>query len=238
MATISSEKSRPEPGNIAFFDLDRTITATVSGRLLATGAYRRGLMKKSGILNALWLSSAYRLKLRDPVSIMNDMIKWVGGIDIGDFEGLCSEVAAEYLFPSVFREAAAEIELHRRNNVPAVLLSSTVCQICRKVTEHLGMNDFICSGLEVSEGRLTGHPLGSLCYGEEKARRLTDYCEKNNIQPSGCWYYGDSISDLPALLLVGNPVCINPDRQLEREALKRGWKICWWKESVSFQESS
>ncbi len=235
MGTTSSEKSRPEQGQIAFFDLDRTITGAVSGRLIVTGAYRKGLIKNSGILKALWLSSAYKLNLRDPVNIMNDMIKWVKGIKLSAFEDLCSGVAAENLFPSVFREASAEIELHRRNNVPTVLLSSTVCQICSRVAEHLAMDDFICSQLEASDGLLTGFPLGALCYGEEKGSRLAGYCQRNNIDPSGSWYYGDSISDLPALLLVGNPVCVNPDRKLEKEALSRNWKICRWQESVSFQ---
>lgn len=236
MGTTSSQSPGTEPGQIAFFDLDRTITGTVSGRLLVTGAYRKGLMKTSDILKALWLSSAYKLQLRDPVSIMDDMIKWVKGIELSDFEHLCSGVSGKALFPSVYSEARAEIELHRRNKVSTVLLSSTVCQICARVAEFLQMDDFICSRLEVSDGRLTGSALGSLCYGEEKAVRLREYCEKNNTPVSKAWYYGDSISDLPALLTAGNPVCVNPDRKLEREARSRHWKICRWKELISSQE--
>ncbi len=229
MGTISSEKNNPEINQIAFFDLDRTITRGISGRLLVTGAYKRGLMKKSDILKALWLSSAYKLKFRDPVTIMNEMIIWVKGIKVSDFSAICSEVANEDLFPSVYKEAVAEIELHRGNNVRTVLLSSSVCQICREISVHLGINDIICSELEASDGLLTGLPLGNLCFGEEKARRLTMYCENNNYSPAYAWYYGDSISDLPALSIVGNPVCVNPDRQLEKEAWRKGWKICRWK---------
>jgi putative phosphoserine phosphatase/1-acylglycerol-3-phosphate O-acyltransferase len=232
MGTTFSEKSNPEINQVAFFDLDRTITGAVSGRLLVTGAYRRGLMKKSDILLALWLSSAYRLKLRDPVAIMNDMIIWVRGIKVSDFSALCSEVTKEDLIPSVFKEAAAEIELHRGNNVQTVLLSSSVGQVCREMSAHLGIKDIICSELEASDGLLTGLPLGNLCFGEEKARRLTKYCENHNYSPDNAWYYGDSISDLAALSIAGNPVCVNPDRQLEKEAWKRGWKICWWKQSA------
>lgn len=229
MGTISSEKTNPEINQIAFFDLDRTITRAVSGRLLVTGAYRRGLMKKSDILKALWLSSAYKLKLRDPVAIMNEMIIWVKGIKVSDFSALCSEISHADLFPSVYKEAVAEIGLHRGNNVHTVLLSSSVSQICREISVQFGLNDIICSELEATEGLLTGLPLGNLCFGEEKARKLISYCENNNYSPSNAWYYGDSISDLPALSIVGNPVCVNPDGQLEKQARKRGWKICRWK---------
>jgi HAD superfamily hydrolase (TIGR01490 family) len=233
MVSISSEQTRTDSRQIAFFDLDRTITRAVSGRLLVKNAYVRGLMKKRDLIKALWLSSAYRLNLRDPVSIMNDMIKWVEGIELSDFEDLCSGVADKALLPSVYREAAVEIESHKENNVPTVLLSSTVCQICRIIAGYLGMDDFICTRLEVSDSRLTGLSLGSLCYGEEKAKRLSDYCENRKIAPANSWYYGDSISDLPALLLVGNPVCVNPDRKLEKEARSRGWKVCSWQVSVN-----
>ena len=54
------------------------------------------------------------------------------------------------------------------------------------------------------------------------------YCDKNIYSASDAWYYGDSISDLTALKAVGNPVCVNPDKKLKKEALKRVWKILTW----------
>jgi phosphoserine phosphatase len=68
-----------------------------------------------------------------------------------------------------------------------------------------------------------------LCFGPEKAVRLKEYCKINNSSPSDAWYYGDSISDLPALLSVGHPVCVNPDYKLKKSAIKRDWKIVNWK---------
>jgi phosphoserine phosphatase len=39
------------------------------------------------------------------------------------------------------------------------------------------------------------------------------------------YYHADSINDLPLLEEVGIPVCITPDKKLERIAMKRGWRI-------------
>jgi phosphoserine phosphatase len=97
------------------------------------------------------------------------------------------------------------------------------------MSEYLGMDDILCSELEAVNGILSGRPVGTFCFGEEKAVRLKQYCEKNNSKLQDAWYYGDSISDLPALSIVGHPVCINPDKKLERIALKNGWKIFYWK---------
>jgi fatty acyl-CoA reductase len=40
--------------------------------------------------------------------------------------------------------------------------------------------------------------------------------------------YADSISDLPMLEAVGNPVAVNPDRRLAAAARSRGWQIRRW----------
>jgi phosphoserine phosphatase len=96
------------------------------------------------------------------------------------------------------------------------------------VADHLKIDKIICSRLEVMNGLLTGVPEGNLCYGKEKLIRLNAYCEKNNNKLEDSWYYGDSISDLPALEAVGHPVCVNPDRQLRRKAAANGWKISRW----------
>jgi HAD superfamily hydrolase (TIGR01490 family) len=132
------------------------------------------------------------------------------------------------LIPSVYPQARSEINFHKEKNAKVVILSSALTPICRDMSWYLGMDDILCSDLEVINGYLTGHPVGHLCFGEEKRVRLLEYCEKNNSKTSDVWYYGDSISDLPALSSVGNPVCVNPDKKLRRVGSARGWKILWW----------
>jgi HAD superfamily hydrolase (TIGR01490 family) len=228
MGTISSEDRNKGNTHIAFFDLDRTITKAISGIALACGAYRKGLMSRSNLINAIYLSISYKLKLKNPVRIMNDMILWVKGLDEKTFTKLCSDVFHEVLQPSIYPDAISEIEMHKRNNVKTVILSSSLVKICRETANYLQMDDIVCSELEISDGHLTGSPKGRLCFGREKINRLTEYCERNNSTPDLAWYYGDSVSDLPVLSIVGNPVCVNPDNKLRKEAAKRKWKILLW----------
>jgi putative phosphoserine phosphatase/1-acylglycerol-3-phosphate O-acyltransferase len=228
METIFSKDSNAGKNYIAFFDLDRTITKAISGNALARYAFRKGLMKHSDLAYAIYLSMLYKLGLKDPLKIMDEMVTWVEGIPEKTMIDLCSEVFCEVLLPSVNMEARSEIRIHKEKNAKVVILSSSLTPVCQEVARNLEMDDIICSDLEVKNGYLTGHPSGRLCFGEEKAVRLIEYCEKNNINPRYSWYYGDSISDLPALSSVGNPVCINPDKKLEKEAHKRGWKTLNW----------
>ena len=228
MGTISSQDKPKGNSYIAFYDLDRTITKAVSGSSLLRRAFRKGLLNRSYMLKAIYLSASYKLKMRDPVKIMNDMIHWVKGIREEDFSRLCSDTFQEILLPSIHSEVIAEIGMHKENNATTVILSSSLVQICREMADHLGMDDIVCSELEIADGYLTGFPKGRLCYGSEKVSGLTSYCEKNNSKIEDAWYYGDSISDLPVLNIVGNPVCVNPDSMLLKSARENDWKIFFW----------
>jgi HAD superfamily hydrolase (TIGR01490 family) len=229
METTSSKESNKIKTYFAFFDLDHTITSAVSGRELAIGAYQRGLMKRSDLLSAISLSVIYKIRLVDPAKAINKMGRWVKGIMIEDLEKLSTEVSEKVLIPSIYKKAREEIKIHKDNNAGLVILSSTLAPVGSRISGYLGMDDFLCSELEADNGILTGRPLGAFCFGEEKVVRLKQYCEKNNSKLQDAWYYGDSISDLPALNTVGHPVCINPDKKLRKIAKEKDWQIYYWK---------
>jgi putative phosphoserine phosphatase/1-acylglycerol-3-phosphate O-acyltransferase len=228
MATISTREDK-EAGYIAFFDLDLTITKAISGRALAREAFRRGLIKGTDIAVGLYYGISYRLRLADPVRIMEKMTGWVKGMPQETLTDLCQEVFRKVMQPSIHPEVFNELKNHKERNARTVILSSSLVPMCKAVAEYLDMDDIICSGLEVKNGYLTGKPEGKLCYGNEKLVRLKEYCEKNNTTPADAWYYGDAIVDQPALSVVGNPVCVNPDHKLKRVALKNNWIIYNWK---------
>jgi HAD superfamily hydrolase (TIGR01490 family) len=228
MAPTTLNESHGNKGGIAFFDLDGTMIGAVSGKALATGAWKEGLMKTSDLLNAIILSISYTLKLKDPVKVMNEMLTWVEGISESTFIELCDNVSTKVLLPTLFREVSPEIEKHRKNNARIVILSSSLTQVCRNFADLLGFDDIICSDVEIRDGILTGKPHGSLCFGAEKLIRMREYCEKINITHPETWYYADSWSDLPVLEIVGHPVCINPDKRLLKKALSSNWEIYNW----------
>src|SRR5256884_7965017 len=56
------------------------------------------------------------------------------------------------------------------------------------------------------------------------------------IDLASSYAYSDSITDLPMLELVGHPVAVNPDRDLRREAEKRGWQIRYFRRPVRLRQ--
>ncbi len=228
MAIISSKDNVPGYSYIAFFDLDGTIIGANSGRALVRQAYNKGMMGWYDLLKAIYTGMLYRTNLKDTLKIINDMVSWVGGLSEKTIMDLSSEVSYNVLIPSIRSEVSSELTMHRTQNAKVVILSSALKPVCLEVSNYLGMDDILCSELEVINGYYTGRPLGRFCFDEEKAVRLKAYCEINNTELRNVWYYGDSIDDKPALSVAGHPVCVNPDKKLKKIALEKEWKIYQW----------
>jgi hypothetical protein len=80
METIFSNKSNSGNKYIAFFDLDRTIISTNSGKTLIQQAFKQGLMTRMDLIKGVYISLLYRLDLKDTVKIIDSMVGWVKGI--------------------------------------------------------------------------------------------------------------------------------------------------------------
>ncbi len=225
MATITSENKNTGNGQIAFFDLDRTITSAISGKELAKGAFRKGIMKVTDVIHGILLSLFFRIGLKSQTTIIKVLVKWVKGMPEDTLNEICDEVTERILIPSVYKEARNRISYHSSEGSRIVILSSALRCVCERMAVYLGTDDIICSDLEVDGGLLTGNPKGKICFGEEKLSRLLEYCWKSDTSVEDTWYYADSISDLPVLSVTGHPICVNPDKKLRRLAIRNGWKI-------------
>jgi HAD superfamily hydrolase (TIGR01490 family) len=213
---------------VVFFDLDRTIISRNSGSLLVWQAYKKGVLSTGNLINAIFQSYLYKFRLRDTNLIILKMGTWLKGLRQEPIDELSKEVVDKYLIRSIRPEIIKAMGFHRENNAGLVILSSAISSICFPMGRHLGVEEIICTTMEIAEGIMTGKPEGNFCFGAEKRIRLLSFCEKNHYDPAEAWYYSDSVSDLPVFEVVGHPVCITPDKKLTRIASEKGWEICDW----------
>jgi len=218
----------PEHHYIAFFDVDRTLIHANSGEILIKRAHSNGVMSTKDFIHAFYLSLLHKFNLRDTDKLINGMAGWVKGLSEDTLIKLSEEVFHTFLSDAIRPKIFNEILYHKERNARVIILSSTIQYICSLLAKHLGMDDVICSELEVREGFFTGRFIGRLCYSDEKAIRLRAYCEKMNCSPEKAYYYADSISDFQALNSVGFPVCVNPDKKLAKIAGEKHWIIHEW----------
>lgn len=213
---------------IAFFDLDNTILSLNSGRVLTMEAFKSGLMSRPLLGLAFYYSLLYKFNLRNHLDLIAGMAKWLKGRTLDEINRLSERVVRLHLVNAIRPQVIPEIKFHRENNAEVVILSSVITEICNLLGSYLGTDNQIGTRMEVANGILTGLPHNKFCFEEEKMVRLKEYCTAKNFDLNEAYYYGDSYSDIHALEVVGNPVCVTPDRRLRRIATERKWPIYNW----------
>ena len=89
----------------------------------------------------------------------------------------------------------------------------------------LGMEGGIGTRYEVdADGNFTGRFDGPFVYGPGKVEAMQAFAAEHEIDLDASYAYSDSLSDLPMLRAVGNPVVVNPDPPLAEIAKQEGWQ--------------
>src|SRR5205823_2986084 len=115
------------------------------------------------------------------------------------------------------------------------IVSSSPEEVVKPLAEHFGVTDVLATRAKVEDGKYVGE-IERYVYAEGKADAIRDIAAELGIDLGNSFAYSDSITDLPMLEAVGNPVAVNPDRDLRREAEKRGWQIRDFRRPVRLRE--
>ena len=144
------------------------------------------------------------------------MLALTKGWDQQRVSDIVRETLDEVLTPIIYAEALELIEEHKKAGHKTVIVSSSPIETVQPLGEHLGVDDVIATRAKLdADGRYTGE-LEFYAYGPHKADAIREMAVNEGIDLANSFAYSDSITDLPMLELVGNPVAVNPDRELTR----------------------
>jgi len=223
----------------AFFDLDKTVIATSSVMALGGTFYRDGLISKRTIVRGLYAQVVYLLVGADENKMdrmREAMLTLTRGWDQAHVKELVRESLDEVLSPIVYAEALELIEEHHAAGRKTVIISSSPLETVEPIGEYLGVDDVVATRARVdANGRYTGE-LEFYAYAAHKADAIREMAVKEGIDLAASYAYSDSITDLPMLELVGNPVAVNPDRELARVAREREWEIRYFQRPVRLRD--
>ena len=222
----------------AFFDLDKTIIARSSTLAFAGHLNRAGLLNKRALLKAAIAQSYYRMFGADHDQlerIREELGEMTRGWEQDQIREIISETVEEVVSPLVYAEALFLIDDHRRHGRPVVIISSSPVEVVAPLGKYLGADEVIGTISEVDrEGRYTG-VLEFYAYGDGKAEAIRKMATERGLDLSECYAYSDSATDLPMLEAVGNPVAVNPDKELKTIAAGRGWPILEFERAVTLR---
>lgn len=224
------KKVEEEPREVAaIFDVDGTL---VGSNVVSYYAWLR-MQELSPMMRPLWLA-AFLPKIPyywalDKVSrthFNRAFYKNYQGWKPARARQLGHESFAGFTLDRIYPGALERLREHKAAGHRVVLLSGALDFLLEPFKDLA--DDVLSASLEEEDGVYTGELTGAPVAGDARARMLASYARRRKVDLSRSYAYADSISDLPMLEAVGNPVAVNPDRRLEAAAEERGWKIRKW----------
>jgi HAD superfamily hydrolase (TIGR01490 family) len=212
----------------AFFDLDKTIVSRSSSLALSRPLYRAGMVSRGQLLRGAYAQLVYLMVGADEQKmerLKEGMLQLTRGWDRGQIERLVEDVLLDVIDPYVYQEALDLIALHRSEGRRIYIVSSSPEEVVRPLARHFGVSGVIATRAQVgSDNRYTGE-LEFYAYGEQKAEAIRSLAARVGLDLGHSFAYSDSITDLPMLEAVGNPVAVNADKELRKIAEEREWEV-------------
>jgi HAD superfamily hydrolase (TIGR01490 family) len=221
----------------AFFDLDKTIIARSSPLALGRSFFKEGLIGRSFLLKSIYAQLVFHLMGADEGKMermREEASRLTAGWDQERVKQVVLEVLEDVISPLIYAEALQLMFDHREAGRYICIVSSSPAEIVEPFAEMMRVDHWIASQPEVVDGKFTGQ-LDFYAYGPHKATAMTKLAEELELDLEGSFAYSDSVTDLPMLEAVGNPVAVNPDKELRRIAVERGWTIEAFQNPVSLR---
>lgn len=140
---------------------------------------------------------------------------------------------AEEWFAHVERSVANDLyhpavveRLHRLSagGIRPVLVSGSFPQALAPIAKRLAVDHILATVMEVRDGHYTGRILRQTI-GDGKVQAIGAFLDHRAELAAECHAYGDDISDLPMLDVVGHPAAVRGDDRLEAHARRTGWEV-------------
>jgi alcohol-forming fatty acyl-CoA reductase len=235
LTTRPSRKKRrktvdEKPGEVAaIFDVDGTL---VGSNVVSYFAWLR-MRELPPALRPLWLAG-FLTKIPyywglDKISrahFNRAFYKNYAGWEPSRARHLGQESFSGFTLDRIFPDALQQLRDHKAAGHRVVLLSGALDFLLEPMKDLV--DDVLCATLAQENGAYTGELTGAPVAGDARARMLASFARRRGLDLSRSYAYADSISDLPMLEAVGNPVAVNPDRRLGAAAKDRGWRVEHW----------
>ena len=211
----------------AFFDLDKTIIATSSTLAFSKPFQAGGLITRRAVLRSAYAQFVYLVGGADHDQ-MEKMRQFLSGLctgwDVQTVRDIVAETLHHVVDPLVYDEAVSLIEEHHLAGRDVIIVSASGAEVVEPIGDLLDADGVVATRMRIVDGRYTGE-IDYYAYGENKAAALTRLAEENGYDLERSYAYSDSVTDLRMLEAVGHPYAVNPDRELRREAVARGWPV-------------
>ncbi|MCA1684766.1 MAG: HAD-IB family hydrolase [Planctomycetia bacterium] len=213
------------PPAAAFIDVDGTLLAQTTTYLFARILRRRGLLRRSFVLRAVYHGLQHKFGRLDYGRLVNFGLKSISKIPVVELERIAYDNFAEFVRPRLFEGVVEHFTALRTSGTSLVLVSSSPGLVIEPLAIYLGCTATLTTPVLIQRGRLVGIGAGPPCYGEGKRYYAEQWAAGRGISMDESAAYADNWSDRALLERVGRAVVVRPHGKLARLAKRRGWDI-------------
>lgn len=197
--------------SVAIFDVDKTLTVRdcvvpfvtkVAGRRRVAAAVIR---RFPAVLKLVLARDRDGLKLL----FVRELF---AGVPVERAESIGVEFAAMVADNWIRPDVAQRLRWHQREGHVVVLVSASLSPYLIPFGDLIEADVVLCATLEEFEGTYTGNLVGPNCRGEEKVRRIEQWCAESGVSRDAIDYaYGDSKGDAFMIAMAKHGIWVNDD---------------------------
>ncbi len=219
------EASEDGPEVAAIFDFDGTIIAGYSATVFIKEQLKRGDLSARNFFDLMTAMTNFGMGKLGFSAMMVVNAQFMKGTDEQTYTDLGEQLYIEQIARLIYPESRALVDAHlAKGHTLAVISSATPYQV-EPAASDLGIDNVLCTYLEVEHGKFTGGVVRPTCFGEGKVTAAEKLAGKFNADLDNSFFYSDSHDDLQLLERVGHPKVLNPSSKLERIATHNGWPV-------------
>ncbi len=181
------------------------------------------------MLKTLYWVGRYTLGVLDHERVAAIVVAELRGMPETVMAARCDDWFARWVEPHITDGGREAVRRHREAGDLCAIVTGASPYAAWPLARRLGIDHVVSTVFEVdAESRFTGRPEMPLCLGAGKVERAERLAREHGFRLEDAVFYTDSISDLPLMERVAEPIAVNPDPRLSRVAERKGWRIERW----------
>ncbi len=213
----------------ALFDMDRTLVRKETASLYVRYQRDIGRATTLDLVRALYWVGQYTLGILDADKVADRVLQSVRGVSEPALVTECDEWFTKYVEEHITESGRRAVAKHKAQGDVCAIVTGATRYAAGPLARRLDIEHVVATELEIdASGHFTGRAVKPLCLGEGKLKRAEAFANKLGFALHEATFYTDSVSDIPLLERVAEPIVVNPDPRLLRIAKRRGWTIERW----------
>ncbi len=210
---------------IHFWDMDHTVIDHDCDVSWKEFMIKKGLASTDATARIDYFWNQYLTGSLNETEFIEFQLMEFSGRTEWDIQSLSEEHFDAVVKSRIYPEAKRLIDDLRLAGNTLCLITATNGVIAKPLADALGFEHLLATIPEVINGRYSGNIKGNYCGGAGKIAPIKQLCETEQTTIDNCYYYGDSVVDIPVLKAIGHAVVVNPVSELRQTAIVNGWEI-------------